>query len=76
MIAEGAAIAIAGVAAGALGGYLLARFAASLFTDMRMPSALPVVFSSLVLLAAAVIASALPALRAARVDVMQALRAD
>ncbi|HET9402359.1 MAG TPA: ADOP family duplicated permease [Candidatus Acidoferrales bacterium] len=76
VIAEGAIIAIAGVVAGALGGYLLARFAASLFRDMRMPSALPVVLSSLVLLAAAVIASAMPAARAARVDVMQALRSD
>ena len=41
-----------------------------------MPSVLPVVGSALVLLAAAVIASALPAARAARVDVMQALRTD
>jgi ABC-type antimicrobial peptide transport system permease subunit len=35
-----------------------------------------VVGSAVVLLAAAVIASLLPALRAARVDVMQALRSD
>jgi len=37
---------------------------------------LPVVISAFVLLAAAAIASALPAARAARIDVMQALRAD
>jgi ABC-type antimicrobial peptide transport system permease subunit len=37
---------------------------------------LPVVASAIVLLAAAVIASALPAARAARVDVIQALRSD
>jgi ABC-type antimicrobial peptide transport system permease subunit len=41
-----------------------------------MPSALPVIVSAVVLLAAAVIASAVPAARAARVDVMQALRSD
>lgn len=76
VIAEGAVMAIAGVAAGAAGGYLLARLAGSYFQDMRMPSALPVVGSAFVLLAAAVIASALPAARAARVDVMQALRAE
>jgi ABC-type antimicrobial peptide transport system permease subunit len=43
---------------------------------MQMPSTLPVVASALVLLAAAVVASALPAARAARIDVMQALRSD
>jgi ABC-type antimicrobial peptide transport system permease subunit len=36
----------------------------------------PVVASAIVLLAAAVIASVLPAARAARVDVLQALRSD
>jgi len=41
-----------------------------------MPGALPVVVSAFVLLAAAVVASAIPAVRAARVDVMQALRSD
>jgi len=37
---------------------------------------LPVVLSACVLLAAAVVASWLPAARAARIDVMQALRAE
>jgi len=37
---------------------------------------LPVVLSALVLLVAAVVASSLPAVRAARVDVIQALRSD
>jgi predicted permease len=76
VIVEGAIMAIAGVVAGAAGGYLLARFAGSYFLDVRMPSALPVIVSAIVLLAAAVIASAVPAARAARVDVMQALRSD
>jgi len=76
VVAEGAIMATAGVLAGAVGGYLLARFARSVLLDMRMPSTLPVVVSALLLLAAAVIASALPAARAARVDVMQALRSD
>ncbi|MGH9741099.1 MAG: FtsX-like permease family protein, partial [Candidatus Acidiferrum sp.] len=76
VIREGAVMAIAGVAIGAGGGYILARFAGSYFLDVHMPGALPVIGSALVLLAAAVIASALPAARAARVDVMQALRSD
>jgi len=37
---------------------------------------LPVIVSAFVLLAAAVIASAVPAARAARVDVIQALRSE
>ncbi|HTQ63013.1 MAG TPA: ADOP family duplicated permease [Candidatus Solibacter sp.] len=76
VIREGAVMAIAGVVAGAAGGYILARLADSYFLNVHMPSALPVIGSALVLLAAAVIASALPAARAARVDVIQALRTD
>jgi predicted permease len=76
VIGEGAVMAIAGVVAGATGGYWLARFAGKYFPDMALPGALPVVGSALLLLAAAAIASALPAARAARVDVMQALRSD
>jgi ABC-type antimicrobial peptide transport system permease subunit len=43
---------------------------------MKMPGAMPVVVAALVLLVAAVVASMLPALRAARVDVIQALHSD
>ena len=52
------------------------RLAGSYLLDMKMPSALPVAASALILLAAAVAASALPAARAARVDVIQALRSE
>jgi putative ABC transport system permease protein len=76
VIREGAVMAIIGVLAGALGGYWLARLAAKYFADLRMPDALPVAASALLLLAAAVIASALPAARASRVDVIQALRSE
>jgi putative ABC transport system permease protein len=76
VIAEGAVMAAAGVIAGAGLGYVLARVAGGYVQDIRMPSALPVVASALILVAAAVIASALPAARAARVDVIQALRSD
>ena len=69
-------IAGAGVVAGAACGFALARLAGSYFQDVRMPGAVPVVGSAVVLLAAAVVASVLPAARAARVDVMQALRSD
>jgi putative ABC transport system permease protein len=76
VITEGAAMAAAGVVAGAAGGYALARLAGSYFLDVRMPSMVPVVGSALVLLAAAVVASMVPAARAARVDVMEALRSE
>jgi predicted permease len=76
VIAEGALIAGAGVLAGAALGYVLARLAGSYVTDVKMPSVLPVLLSALVLLTAAVVASMLPAMRAARVDVIQALRTE
>ncbi len=76
VIAEGTVIAAAGVVAGLAFGLLLARLAGRYFPEVRMPGALPVFASAFVLMAVAVIASALPAARAARVDVMQALRSE
>ena len=76
VIAEGATIAAAGVAAGAAFGLVLAHLAGRYFLDVRMPGALPVFVSAFVLMTVAVIASAIPAARAARVDVMQALRSE
>ncbi len=76
VVAEGAVMAAAGVVAGAVSGYALARLAGSYFLDMQMPSAAPVLASALVLLAAAVVASAVPAARAARINVTEALRSD
>jgi ABC-type antimicrobial peptide transport system permease subunit len=43
---------------------------------MKMPDAVTVIAAAAVLLIAAVVASVLPAARAARVDVMQALRSE
>jgi putative ABC transport system permease protein len=43
---------------------------------VQLPGVLPVLGSAIVLLAAAVLGSLLPAARAARVDVVQALRAE
>ena len=76
VLAQGAVMAAAGVIAGAACGFALARLAGSYFTDVRMPGAASVAGAAIVLLAAAVFASLLPAIRAARVDVMQALRSD
>jgi putative ABC transport system permease protein len=76
VIAEGTLMAGAGVIAGAAVGFILARLAGRFFADVKMPGALPVVISAFVLMAVAVVASVLPAARAARVDVMQALRSE
>src|ERR1051325_5811209 len=76
VVTEGAIMAGAGVIAGAAFGFILAKFAGRFFVEAKMPGALPVIASALLLMVVAVIASVLPATRAARVDVMQALRSE
>ena len=76
VITEGAAMAAAGIVAGALFGFVLAQVARSYFADVTMPGVLPMLVSAFVLLSVAVAASMLPAARAASVDVIQALRAE
>jgi predicted permease len=76
VIGEGAAMAGAGVIAGALVGFALAKLAGRFFAEVKMPGALPVIVSAFVLMVVAVVASVLPATRAARVDVVQALRSE
>ena len=49
VITDGVIIAIAGVAVGALCGFVLARVAGSYFPDMRLPGAVPVAGSAIVL---------------------------
>jgi putative ABC transport system permease protein len=76
VIAEGTVITAAGIGAGLAGGFGLERLAGTYFESVKMPGAWVVAGAAGILLAAAVIASAWPAMRAARVDVIQALRAD
>jgi predicted permease len=76
VLSEGVVMAGLGIVAGAVFGFILAQLAGKVFPDARMPGALPVVGSAVVLLAAAVVAAMLPAARAARVDVIQALRSE
>jgi putative ABC transport system permease protein len=75
-LSEGAAIAAIGIVAGAAGGFALASAAASFFDGVQLPGALPVVGAAVVLIAAAIVASLMPAARASRVDVLQALRSE
>jgi putative ABC transport system permease protein len=76
VIGEGAAMAGAGVIAGAVVGFALALLAGRFFVEVKMPGVLPVIASAFVLMVVAVVASVLPAARAARVDVVQALRSE
>jgi ABC-type antimicrobial peptide transport system permease subunit len=76
VLAEGMWMTGVGVVAGVVGGFALSRLVGSYIQDVHLPGALPVVGSAAVLLVAAIIGSLLPAARAARVDVVQALRAE
>ena len=76
VVTEGAVIAALGVMAGVVCGAALARVAGSYLLELKKPSVLPLLASAIVLLASAVIASLMPAARAARVNVMEALRTE
>ena len=76
VIAEGTILTAAGIGVGLAGGAALQRAARAWFESVSMPGVWVIAGAAGVLLAAAVVASAWPALRAARVDVIQALRAD
>jgi putative ABC transport system permease protein len=76
VLGEGAVMAGAGILAGVIGGVALARLVGSYLTGIHMPGVLPLLGASAVLVVAAVLASLLPAARASRVDVVQALRSE
>jgi predicted permease len=73
---DGVRTAAIGIAAGAAGGYALARLAGGFFENVQLPGALPVIGAAIVLIGAATGASLMPAARASRVDVLQALRSE
>jgi putative ABC transport system permease protein len=76
VLSEGVVIAFIGIAVGAIGGFALAAMSGTYVADMQLPGMVPIVGAAAVLIAAAVMASLMPALRAARIDVMQALRLE
>jgi ABC-type antimicrobial peptide transport system permease subunit len=76
VLGEGVVMVTLGIAVGAAGGYALARVIAGYIQDIRLPGVIPIAGSALVLVLAAVTAAMLPARRAARVDVIEALRSE
>jgi putative ABC transport system permease protein len=73
---DGVRIAAFGIAAGAAGGYALVRAAEGMWGPVQLPGALSVIGAAIVLIAAAVLASLMPAMRASRIDVLQAFRSE
>jgi len=76
VLSEGLIIASIGVAVGLLAGFGIARITARFLTGIQMPGALTLIVSAVIILAAAVIASAVPAARAAKVNPVEALRSE
>ena len=76
VLVEGVVMAGIGVGAGVVAGVALSRAIAKYVTDIHQPGTLAFVGSALVILGAAVIASAVPAARAARVNAVEALRSE
>jgi len=76
VLKDGLVIASIGVGSGVLVGIVFARVIGKYVSELQFPGALPLIASAAILLVAAVIASALPALRASRVDAIQALRSE
>jgi predicted permease len=76
VLRSGATIAAAGIAVGIVGGLDLATVVGRYIVQVQMPGALVVVAAAVTLFAAAVGASVAPAARAARTNLIEALRAD
>jgi predicted permease len=76
VLIDGARLAAIGIALGGLVGWGLSRLAGNYVAELQLPGPLPLIGSAVLILTSAVLASAVPAARAARVDTVQALRAE
>jgi predicted permease len=76
VLGEGALIAGAGIVTGAIGGIILTRVVGAYIEDVRIPGVVATIGAGALLVTAAILASLMPAARAAKVDVTQALRSD
>jgi ABC-type antimicrobial peptide transport system permease subunit len=76
IVSEAARMAIFGVVPGVLGAYAAARAMGALLFGVRPEDPLTISVAAALCLATAIMGSLRPALRAARVDPMSALRAE
>src|SRR5215467_3181246 len=76
VLIDGLTMAAIGVVAGGFVGWGLSRLAGNYVQERQLPGPVPLLGSAAVILMAAVLASMIPAARAARVDTVEALRAE
>ena len=76
VLSEGLVIAAIGVSAGMVVAFALARMTGRYVAELQLPGLLSFLGSAVLILAAAVIASAVPAARAARINAVEALRSE
>jgi predicted permease len=76
VLVDGLTMAASGVTAGGFLGWGLSRLAGNYVQELQLPGPVPLMGSAAVILSAAVLASVIPAARAARVDTVEALRAE
>jgi putative ABC transport system permease protein len=76
VLREGAIIAVLGIVTGIVGGLALVRLVGSYLGEIAMPGTSTILATAATLVVAAIVASLMPAARASRVDVLQALRSE
>jgi len=76
VLSQGATIAAVGIVAGAAGGFLLSRAATRFLSSVQLPGPATAAAAGAILFTAALVASWLPAARASRLDVVEALRSE
>ena len=76
VLGEGVVMGALGVVAGIALGLIAWRLAGGIFPQVRLPGVMPIAGASIVLIVSAIGASLMPAARASRTDVLQALRSD
>jgi putative ABC transport system permease protein len=76
VLSEGLVIAAIGVSVGMVAGIVFARAIGKFIAEVQLPGILLFCLSAIVILAAAVLASVVPAARAARVNPVEALRSE
>jgi predicted permease len=76
VLLDGLTMAAIGIAAGGIVGWGLSRLAGNYVPAFQLPGPLPLIESAAVIVASAVLASLVPAARAARINTVQALRSE
>ena len=76
VLSEGFVIALIGVTVGTAAGFALVRVISKYTAELQIPGATPLLISAALILTAALVASAVPAIRAASVDAARALRSE